>query len=139
MTEERRRLELPDRRKNTYEQLEDRLDQHIDEIEGHLQKWIRRGLIAFSIIGVTCTLAVGGYGIVLRAIQNQRREACLAQNQRHNATLAALNKIVIDAIRDNPDQAPEIRKSVKANVQLINALAPKVNCDKVAPERGILP
>lgn len=139
MTEERRHLELPDRRKHTYAELEQKIDDHADHLEERLGTFIRRILIAFAIIGITCTLALAGYGLVLRAIQNQRREACLAQNQRHDATLATLNKIIKDAVRDHPEQAKQLRSSVDANVKLINALAPRINCDKVAPERGFLP
>jgi hypothetical protein len=139
VTEERRHLDLPDRRKYTYAQLEEKIDEHADYLEQRLSRFFKRCLIVFAIIGISCTLAIAGYGIVLRAVQTQRRDACLAQNQRHDATLAALNKIINDAIRDNPKQAKEIRQSIDANVRLINALAPKVNCDRVAPERGFLP
>lgn len=139
VTEERRRLELPDRRKNTYEQLEERLDEHIDEIEGHLQKWIKRGLIAFSIIALCCILALIGFGFVLREVQGQRHDVCTAQNKRHDQTIRLFNVAEADAIKKHPEQKSQLDDSKAANLAIINALAPKQNCDKIAPEGRFFP
>lgn len=138
-TEERRRLELPDRRKETYRALAKRIDDHADHIENKLQKWIRRGLIAFSIIALACTLALIGYGASLHSVQGQRHDSCLNQNQRHDRTLALFRSAARDAIKKHPSQAADIRENIAANVSIINALAPKQDCDKVAPQGGFLP
>ena len=136
---ERRRLELPDRRKHTYASLEKRIDDHADHIEGSLAKWIRRGLVAFTIISVGCILALIGYGIILREIQDQRHEACTAQNTRHDRTITLFQDAAAKLIREHPEQADQVRENIGTNLRIINALAPKQNCDQVAPERGILP
>lgn len=135
-TEERRKLELPDRRKETYAALEKRIDEHVDHIEAMLQKWIRRGLIAFSIIAIGCALGLLGYGYVLRQIQNQRHEVCQNQNNRNDQTLKLFRDAAADLIKKHPEQAVTVRESIDANVRIINALAPKQNCDKIAPRGG---
>lgn len=138
-TEERRKLELPDRRKETYASLEQRVDAHADHIEKTLATWIRRGLIAFSIIALFSMLALVGYGIALNSVQDQRHEVCLNQNGRHDRTLALFRKAAADTIKKHPEQAKGIRENIGANIAIINALAPKQDCDKVAPQGGLLP
>lgn len=132
-TEERRRLELPDRRKQTYASLEERIDQHVDHIEAQLQRWIRRGLVAFSIIALACVLGLVGYGVVLREIQNQRHSACQAQNDRHDRTVFLFHKESAAVVKKHPEQAQAIRESTAANLRIIDALTPKQNCNKLAP------
>lgn len=132
-TEERRKLELPDRRKQTYASLEKRIDDHVDHIEQTLQRWIKLGLIAFGIIALGCVLGLVGYGAVLREVQNQRHDACLNQNERHDNTVTLFRKAAADAIKKNPRQAQQIRQNINTNLRIINALAPKLDCDKVAP------
>lgn len=41
------------------------LDNHISRTEKELSSWIKRGLIAFAVIGLACTVALFGFGIVL--------------------------------------------------------------------------
>ena len=138
-TEERRKLELPDRRKHTYDSLVRRIDDHADHIEAQLQKWIKRGLIACSIIAIFCVLGLLGYGIVLHSIQGQRHAACDDQNRRHDQTLALFNQAAKNLIKLHPEQAADIRANVRTNVQIINALAPKRDCDEFAPQGGFFP
>lgn len=137
--EERRRLNLPDRREHTYEQLENRITECVDQIEDDLARWIRRGLFAFGIIAFFCVISMLGFGYVLGEIQNQRNEACTAQNRRHDTTLALFKKVADEAKQKNPDQAQQIDEGRAANIAIINALQPKQNCDKVAPERHLIP
>jgi autonomous glycyl radical cofactor GrcA len=138
-TEERRKLVLPDRRKNTYADLERRIDDHANHIEDRLSRWLRLGLVAFAIIGVVCTISLVGFGIVLREVQNQRHEACTNQNGRHDRTLTLFRAAASDAIKRDPERAPEIRRSINTNVAIINALAPKQNCDVIAPKGDFFP
>jgi hypothetical protein len=44
-----------------------------------------------------------------------------------------------ELVKKHPEQAATIRESISANVKIINALAPKQNCNKVAPRGGFLP
>jgi hypothetical protein len=84
MSDERRRLDIPDRRIHSYEQLEEHLDERIDSIEDHISKWIRRGLIAFGTIGIAVTLALIGFGFLLREVNDVRaayvRSNCESDN-----------------------------------------------------------
>src|SRR4051794_5044631 len=98
-TEERRRLELPDRRKQTYASLEKRIDTHVAYLEAKLSKWIRRGLIAFSVIALACTLALIGYGAALHSVQGQRHEACENQNGRHDRTLGLFRQAAAELVK----------------------------------------
>ena len=138
-TEERRALQIPDRRKHTYDQLQAHLDECIDSIESYIHKWIRRGLISFSIIAAFCVIALVGFGYVLQEVQRQRHEVCQAQNGRHDQTVKLFKKAAVDAIKKHPDQAKDIRENIDTNLQIINALAPKQDCDRIAPERNLLP
>jgi len=138
-TEERRKLELPDRRKQTYASLEKRIDDHADHIEKMLQRWIRRGLVAMSVIALACTLALVGYGVAIHSIQNQRHDFCADQNDRHDKTIALFRKLAADTSKKHPEQASQIKENTQANIALISALAPKRNCDAFAPEGGFFP
>jgi hypothetical protein len=137
--EERRRLELPDRRKNTYKLLEQRLDEHFGYLQALLTKWIKRGLIAYAIVAVACALALLGYGIILKEIQHQRHQVCTNQNERHDRSLRLFEVAAAQLAREHPEQADQIRENREFNIRIINSLAPRQNCDKVAPERGLLP
>jgi len=122
---------LPDRRKDTYEAHEARLDLHLKEVEDKLSKWLRLGLIAFTVIGLACTIAIAGFGIVLMEIQNQRFENCMAQNTRHDNTLRELENAQEEAIKKRPEIEDRIREGQEANEKIINAIAPKLNCEKI--------
>jgi precorrin-2 methylase len=54
-------LLYPDRRKHGYKELENKLDRHAEEIKSRLEKFIRRGLVAFAIIGIFTALALFGF------------------------------------------------------------------------------
>lgn len=135
MDDERRRLELPDRRKNTYEALEKRLDEHIAKIEKRLAKWFRRGLIAYAIIGIAVTVALVGYGFVLDEIRNTREEFvrrdCEATNSRHdqatNALIAGSDEDIEKA--PTPEAKAEIRRRRDVTLALINTVTPVQDCD----------
>lgn len=53
----------------------------LDRLEGRLHRWFRGVFIAIALVGVTSTLAMLGYGLVISEIQTQRREVCEAINQ----------------------------------------------------------
>lgn len=159
--EELRRMGLPDRRKNTYEELEKKLDGHITEIENRFQRWFVRGLIAFSIIGVATTVALVGFGIVLNEqketsdqlqalvhqnqqfaldIQQQRRDtvfnSCTSTNERNKATQAALKKGSDEDIKNAPTEAAkqEIARRRDVTIAIINAVLPVQDCESLVKE-----
>lgn len=141
MTDERRRLELPDRRKHTYEELEVKLDAYINKIETRLSRWLRRGLIAFAIIGVACVVALAGFGIVLRQIQQQRYDFCVSQNERRTNTTATLVAAAKEDEDDRKTEAgkAEVRRRRDVTLGLIQAIAPNQDCSAIAPEGRFLP
>lgn len=127
----------PERRHNPewYEQLVEELNNHADRIEGRLHRFFKKALIAFAVIGFACTLSLIGFKVALNRIQDARYEfvfnACEAQNERHDNTRVALKNVAEEAIRKRPDLEDRIRAGIKSNQQLINALAPKQDCDKL--------
>jgi hypothetical protein len=127
----REELDLPDRRKNTYEALANRLDAHIDRIEERLGHRLRGMLIAFALIGVTSTLALIGYGFAIREVQNQRLEVCETGNDRHDSTIAKLNEAALFDENSRKTEAgkAEVRRRRDVTIGLIDSIAPHVNCD----------
>lgn len=134
MTDERRDLGFPDRRKNTYESLEKRLDEHVNDITCRLEKWLKRGIIAFAIIGVTSMLGLVGFSVNLGSIKDARKEfvriTCLDTNQRHDKTYEQLIALANADQARAPDEAAreEIRRRRDVTLALIDALAPKQDC-----------
>lgn len=140
-TEENR---IIDRRRNGYEEVVRKLDEHAAHIEERFRRWFIVGLVAFSIIAVSSGVALIGYGLVLRSqadftrdIQQQRREATLASctetNDRNKDTKEALKA------GSNQDQAnsedtiskEEIQRRTAVTLALIDALVPVRDCDKL--------
>jgi len=119
----------PERRQG-YEELAQRLDDHADHIAARFTKWFRAGLIAFALIGLSVFAALLGVGYAIDEIQNSRSENCRDQNQRHDNTIRQFRIETRRAIRRNPDSADQIRANTAANVRLINTIVPKVNCEK---------
>lgn len=129
----RRPMGLPDRRKNTYEELEKRLDHHLEIIEDRFERWFRRGLIAFAVMALCCFAALFGFAINLHEIKSNRelfvREACEQTNGRHDQTLARFEEAAAEGKRKHPELAQEIEESRDSNIGIIEALAPHQDCD----------
>lgn len=142
MTEEStpERRSLTDRRKEEYDALDKKIDQKFDVLTSRLSGFIAKALAGFVIIGITSTIALIGFALVLDhegnntdAIQQQRKDSiersCNDQNKRHDDTINAFDTVADAAVKTNPSRAKEIRASVKANLLIINAVVPKQNCD----------
>lgn len=133
MTDERRDVGLPDRRANTYEALEKHLDEHIEKIENQFSRWLKRGLVAFGIIGLACTIALIGFGITLHEVKQTRKDftrvACESQNTRHNNTVEKFFVVAAEAIEKHPEQATAVKESTDANLALISTLQPLQDCE----------
>lgn len=139
MTDDRREeLDLPDRRKNTYEGLANRLDAHIQRIEDRLSHRFRGMLVAFSLIGVTSTLALIGFGLVLAEIQDQRYQVCTDSNTRAANTKTKLTELAAEdeASRKTEAGKAEVRRRRDVTLGLIDALQPTLDCDEVV-ETGL--
>jgi hypothetical protein len=126
---------LPDRRQNTYEALEKKLDGHISAIEEKFDRWFRRGLIIMAFIGLCCAAAIGGTWIALGEIQDTREEfvrsQCESQNKHNKDTSAQLIGLAaLDEKRRKTEAGKEeVRNRRDVTLALIEALAPKQDCD----------
>jgi hypothetical protein len=136
MTEERRKkMDLPDRRANTYEALSNRLDAHVKKSEDHLSRWIRRGLVAYAIIGIACAVALVGFGIALDRITDNRelfvRAECEKTNQRNTDTSNQLIGLAAEDAQNRKTAAGkiEVQRRRDVTLALIDALAPVEDCD----------
>jgi hypothetical protein len=128
-----------------YRDLEDQLSKHAKSVSDRFHRWLVYGLIAFSIIALSSTAALIGFGILLQKqaqvthdIQLQRastiRGNCEDQNERNYSTVAKLNKAVAVEIKRHPERKDQIRQSAEVSIGLINALAPHQDCVKVVRE-----
>lgn len=63
--DERRKMNIPDRRKNTYRALENKVDEYFDHIEARLSRFFTKALFIFATISLTSAFALLGFGIVL--------------------------------------------------------------------------
>jgi hypothetical protein len=131
-----RRGATPDRRRGTLEALEEHVDAHVERIEARLSKWLRRGLIAFSIIAIACAISLLGFRSVTEQIQTQREDyirfSCEAQNIRHVNAINKFNKAAELAIDAAPESEVRIRRTIEANREIIAALSPRQDCAKLA-------
>jgi hypothetical protein len=160
MDDERRRLQIPDRRKNTYAALEAKVHEYFDEVESRLNRFFTKALFIFATISVTSAVALLGFGILLGdqrdtndqikgqvetnrnlglAIQNQRRNfistSCTEQNHRNrNAKKALRLQAAIDEQNAPPEAKAEVRRRRNVTLQLIDSLAPIQNCQQLAKE-----
>lgn len=63
-------------------------------------------------------------------IQNQRHDVCVDQNERRRTTIVKLDMLIEKL---PPVERTQARANRNANVQLINALAPRRNCAAITP------
>lgn len=150
--------DLPDRRRHGYSELEEKLDNHAQDLEDRLQRFITKALVGFAVIGLTSALSIFGFGLVLSeqaktsdrlaelvienkktadAIQRQRetsiREDCQHTNKRHDDTFAKLILLSKQDENSRKTQAGkiEVRRRRDVTLGLIEALAPKQDCEKL--------
>jgi hypothetical protein len=93
------------------------------------------GVIAVAGV-VLAILAYGKINPTIQAIQAERarnvRANCLDTNGRHDRTIATLDRRLQVAVRRAPPaQARQIRASREFTVALINALAPRRDCERL--------
>lgn len=140
-----------------YDDIAQQIGLYTKNTERRLTKFFKGALIAFAIIGLCTAGALVGFGVVLKAqqntadqladlvkanqdfakaIQDQRRESirtsCQAQNERNKATRDALTEGSDEDIRNAQTEAAknEIRRRRDVTIALIDALAPRDNCEE---------
>lgn len=129
-----------ERRLQTMAQLEayivEYTDHHIEKVENRISTWIRRGLIAFALIGLSCVAGLLGLGYALDKIQDARREfvetSCSAQNERHDKAIVKFRIATAKSVKRTPQFKKEIEAGGKDTEYIIDALAPKQDCDLLA-------
>lgn len=117
--------ELPDASEklqlNAYEML----------IATRFQRFFRNALLAIAIIGITSGVAVAGLGYMFIERNQALITVCKNGNERHDNTINAL------VAGSNTDQQNaeteaakmEIRRRRDVTISLIDAIAPKLDCD----------
>jgi len=97
----------PERRKG-YTEIKQTIDHRMAYLEDCFSRWLRRGLIAFSIIGTACFFALFGFGLILHnqsKTDGEIKALALGANlQSQTAIEATLNKEKICA--DSSDVGP---------------------------------
>lgn len=139
-------LNGPERRKGQQELVE-HFDEHADSIEARFQRFVKKALIGFAVIGLTSALALIGYGFVLREqgkivadIQTQRenslRSLCEDQNKRHDDTSKKLTDAAAkdEAARKTEAGKAEVRRRRDVTLALIDALSPHQDCDELVKQ-----
>lgn len=136
MKHERRKLNLPDRRQHTYEELANRLDEHTLAVETRVSRFFAKALAIFAIIGITSAVALLGFGLTLHQFKETRkafvRDTCKAQNKRNRDTIKAFYEEALRLEKKFPSQGDQIRQSVQSNLRLINTLEPRQDCTKLS-------
>ena len=146
--------DLPDRRKHGYRELEERLEEHVEDIRATQRRFFIGGIVVLAIIGLTTALSIFGFGVILREqgdqqdqiekqaanIQDQRAQAigddCKDQNQRHDQ---AVNKLMLGAQADidnaeSQAEKKEIARRRDVTIGLIDALSPVQDCEQLVAE-----
>jgi hypothetical protein len=103
------------------------------KLSGHVRIWAT--LAGVAVLFAAAALGAALFAVQLRQddIQDSRAEnvlsACREQNGRHDASIAALDRILDKAGEGaSPERLAQIRQSRTSTVLLIAALAPKRDC-----------
>lgn len=86
-----------------HKELTEELTAHANRIESRIRRFYSRALGAFAVMGISCAVALVGFGVVLDAqkttthnIQQQRYDAflqtCLDTNVRHDNVIARIDQ-----------------------------------------------
>src|ERR1044072_7080553 len=127
MSDDETRLHGSERRKG-YTEIKRTVDERMAYLERRFKHWLVLGLVAFGIIGLASTVALIGYGYVLRQASKDRLEACENRNDRHDNALNALIVGSNQDIENAPTEAAknESRRRRDVTIGIINGVAPKV-------------
>jgi hypothetical protein len=128
-----------------YQELEDKLTKHAEGIEKKLHGWLVKGLAIVGFIALCTAIALVGFGVVLskqsdtqQSFKDTRkafvRDSCVAQNKRHDKTIKKLDKLYNPAFKraKTVKRQKKLSQSRQGTIGLIDALAPKQDCEKLA-------
>lgn len=129
-----------------YQELENKVNAHALEIEKKFHKWFVRGLVAFGIMALCCTVSLAGFGILLNTqsnitnqIQVQRYNSvldlCKDQNKRHDNVIKQIDAAVAE-VPPPPARQRRARQSAKPFKLILEAAVPHTkNCVEAARAR----
>jgi hypothetical protein len=126
-------------RRQDYKDVNLTIDERVSFVEQCVRRWIIRGIIGFAIIGITSTLAIAGYGYILREQHEAALELCKNANIRHDNAITAL-KVGSDLDQKNaPNEAAraEIRRRRDVTIGIINGISPKIDCENPKPVKRL--
>lgn len=136
--DERRQLDMPDRRKTPYDSISKKLDDHIAEIEERLRRFFTKALVAFAVLGITSAIGLFGFAFVLDEIQEQRYvsilDTCNDTNARHDNVIAQIDTAVASVPEGRRRELAEER--AEPFKLIITAAVPKTeDCEAFAKDR----
>lgn len=136
-----------------YKELKESLETQSKKTEERLHRWLVMGLVAFAIIGLTSSVGLVGFGLVLKKqnnittqqgnvtneIQQQRfdslLDACKDQNIRHDRVISRIDKAVA-AVPPPPARQRKARESAKPFKLILEAAVPYTkDCREYARHR----
>lgn len=114
------------------------------ELQDQIHTWIRRGLIAFAIVGIACGASIGGMSVLLtkqgnttNEIQMQRFKSfldiCLDQNTRHNNVISRIDAAI--SVIPPPKQAAAKEKAKPFKLILEAAVPYTDDCVQASEDR----
>lgn len=125
-----------DGEKEIIEHRTEHLERVIEKEPIHPYRWaaLTIWVCAFSAIVIWSVIQTRNN---VHAIQQNRKEVifnnCRNQNMRHDATIIELNKLALQILSKakNPTVKAQLRRSIRYNIELINAIVPRQDCAKV--------
>lgn len=129
-----------------YKKIQEQIQTGFDRNDDRFHRWLTTGLVAFSLIALSSTVALAGFGVLLarqstltNEIQMQRYgsvlDACLDQNIRHDKVIKAIDDAVA-AVPPPPEEQQRARESAKPFKLILEAAVPHTDdCREVARQR----
>lgn len=136
----------PDRRAEDTAALK-QLDEGFGSMRAQLAQFIRKSLMAFAVLGLSCAIALLGFGMVLRKqnditnrIQEQRYSVLVQSCKETNDRNKDVNSKIDAAVAQIPDVPPgnraKAKKSAKPFRLIISAAVPvHKDCKAYAKQR----
>ena len=109
------------------------------ELKQELHRFFRRVWGVTIVIGLACFVGLAGLSLLIKHEHEDALRLCENQNIRHDNALSALyagsNQDQLNT--DDKISAAEIRRRRDVTIGLIDALAPKTNCENPAPVKAL--
>lgn len=109
------------------------------ELKEELHYFFRRIWVVVIVIGLTSTAGLVGFGFLIKHVHDEAIQRCENQNTRHdNAVYMLIAGSNVDQQNQKDSVADEeIRRRRDVTLGLIDALAPKTDCDNPEPVHAL--